>query len=98
MPLIVSSIAGSKSDEQVSRSAISVSSLASLTVSKYCNFSVGTKHMMEEGAPTTIDGDCYQHNQQPIPSTEDGEPAAIGLPAGNHHEQRSTPSTPSITP
>ena len=51
--------------------------------------------MMEEGAPTTIDNDGYQHNQQPIP---DGEPAATGLPSENHHEQRSTASTSSITP
>ena len=51
--------------------------------------------MMEEGAPTTIDNDGYQHNQQPIP---DGEPAATGLPSENYHEQRSTASTSSITP
>ena len=55
----------------------------------------GTKHMMEEGAPTTIDNDGCQHDQQPIP---DGEPAATGLPSENHHEQRSTASTSSITP
>ena len=45
--------------------------------------------MMEGGVPTT-DNEGYQHDQQPIPSTEDGESAANRLRVGVQHEQEPT--------
>ena len=44
---------------------------------------------MEGGVPTT-DNEDYQHNQQPIPLTEDGESAANRLRVGVQHEQEPT--------
>ena len=49
--------------------------------------------MMEDGVPTT-DNEGYQHSQQPIPSTEDGESAANRLRVGVQHEQESTTLVP----
>ena len=50
--------------------------------------------MMEDGLPTIIDTDIYQHNQQPIPSTEDEEPAAKRSRVEYQNEQESTTSVP----
>ena len=50
--------------------------------------------MMEDGLPTIIDTDVYQHNQQPIPSTEDEEPAAKRSRVEYQNEQESTASVP----
>ena len=55
---------------------------------------------MEDGVPTT-DNEGYQHSQQPIPSTEDGESAANRLRVGIQHEQEiisgPTESTSALT-
>ena len=51
--------------------------------------------MMEDAVP--IDTDDYQHNQQRIPSSEDGEIAAMRLQARKQREQELTTSTSSTS-
>ena len=50
---------------------------------------------MEDAVP--IDTDDYQHNQQRIPSSEDGEIAAMRLQARKQREQELTTSTSSTS-
>ena len=63
-------------------------------------FPIATRYMMEGGVPTT-DNEGYQHDQQPIPLTEDGESAANRLRVGIQHEQQfisgQTESTSALT-
>ena len=48
---------------------------------------------MDDGVPT-IDTDDYHHNQQPIGSTEDGEPAVKRSQVEYQNEQESTTLVP----